>query len=425
MNKVVFISDIFRDRSFKFMTGMYLTLKAIFTRAFKVEFAPPYFAEERFTDFYNKYSEFSWQNIYNGMPEEMEKEYVSLIDMNAIHLSCEAPTWLYKLWQKYGIKYIDVRLSYLRFMPDIPVLFSTNIPSMIPVLREFKMKDDDIFFEADLLKGRIGQYVAPHRNFSRFRNSLVILGQLEADTSLMVEGKQECVKLQDYEERLKEICSQYENIYFKPHPYRKYTNGIIDEIRYFKQIVSSNVALARENFYDLAVQDFPIDFLALSSGSTREAYYFRKNGMSLMDFPFSYKEGEYFIKNVLIDATYFFSPKFWQICLSDVLPLSRVCEDFRKPISNIMREHHNMSWGFNEYYYFNNRNLKEMLTFGGVYSNINNLKDLCKLKKFIWKYRWQCILSVVSFGRLRRRAKKKKRELKERISKVRSFMREP
>lgn len=436
MVEIIFVDDIFRDEIAEARFCIFKTIKAIFKRAFDLEvYAPRFSPQNFFENIRQKYPDIEWANVYFELPEKIEKEYIKLLAPNAIYISYEAPIWLFKIWKKYKIRYIDLRLSYLRFLPDIPVMISTNIQSMIPVLKRFKVSDGDIEMEADLCKASYNfRHFRDWHNLRRLENSLIFLGQTQSDTSLMVEGQNNVVTIENFKNEIKKCFTRYEKIFYKPHPFAapQHRNK---ELAYLSRLHGKQIEIVNENFYNLVAQDFPIDFLGLSSGGLKEAKYFGQKSLMLMDYPFEFAADETNIKYLNIEAYYFFSPKFWQECLEQELPIHDKCLHYRDVHQNIMREHHNASWSFNEFYYENRISVNDQLTAWGIISSaffktglnqlfqnteiIRNIFLYTQNKFKYWKYK---LLSNITFGKKRKKYKQKRKDLKSRLKQVRRFL---
>lgn len=423
MTKIIFIDDIFRKEIAEARQCIYKTIKTIFKRAFDINiWAPRFSSENIFGSIMNKYKDIDWTNVYFKLPEAIEKEYIKLLDKSAIYISYEAPVWLYKIWQKYHIKYIDIRLSYLRFLPDIPMMLSTNINSMIPILQKFRLDEKDILMEAGLCKASYNfRHFSDHRNIRRFENALVFIGQTAKDTSLMVEGFDRVVKINDFEKEMRDCFSSGRQIFYKPHPFASVAHQQ-EEQKFLEKLTHQRVSKIRENFYNLAVQDFPIDFVGLSSGALKEAEFFGKNSLMLMDFPFAERKTSESLIYVNIESYYFLSPKFWQECLEKELPVIEKCKTYRDPHAGLMREHHNASWGFNEFYYENRISVSDQLNAWGSSSVLNLMKWLTTYsadRRRYWRYK---LLSKLTFGKMRKKYQQKKKDMKARLKQVRKFL---
>ncbi len=125
-----------------------------------------------------------WVENYYELSKDVEEYLLSVLPKDAIYFSHEAPDWLIKLLSKAGLKYIDVRLSYIRFMRDIPLLLSTNIDSVREKFYSYQIPKEEITYEADILSARI-RFRQIKEKFPAFGNSLVVLGQMHHDISLM------------------------------------------------------------------------------------------------------------------------------------------------------------------------------------------------------------------------------------------------
>jgi hypothetical protein len=438
MGKIIFVYDIFRDNEvLEAKRCIYMTVYALFKRAFDLEVTAPQFSlgmTNIFEDLRNKYADVTWPEVYFELPEVIEKEYAKLLDRDAIYVSYEAPEWLFRVWRKYNIKYIDLRLSYLRFLPDIPVMISSNIPSLVKSIGKFEIADSDILFEANLLKASYKfRHFTDWKNCGQYKDSLIIIGQTSSDTSLMVQGHSDVIKLQDYHSEICEILSRYKSIFYKPHPF-SLAEHRESERSYIQKITGKEIPLCTENFYNLVAQDFRVDFLALSSGAVKEAEYFGKKNYMLMSFPFAKQTTNDSVKYVNVESYYFFSPKFWQECLADELSIVEKCQHYRDPHTNIMRNHHNASWSFNQFYYENRSSVVESICANGqpissfVLGNhifrdsLDRIKDSLNVKYYKFTYRRYKVLSKITFGKTRKRYKKKRAEMKQRLRDIRQFL---
>ena len=435
---VYFVDDIFRKEIAEARYCIYKTLYAIFKRAFNIKIqAPIYCKNNIFKNLCKRYKDLNWTTVYFGLPEEIEREYASLLDKNAIYLSYEAPIWLYKIWKKYNIKYIDLRLSYLRYLPDIPVMFSTNITSSFGILKSKELKEKDLIFEADLCKASYNfRHFRDWHNLKRYEGGIIFIGQTDKDTSLMCDGRTNVVKLKDYETEIKAILSQYEKIFYKPHPFASIQHKE-EEINYISSISKKQIPLVKDNFYNLVTQDYKIDFIGLSSGALQEAELFGKVAYKLMEYPFSSKSTATELSYINISSFYFFSPKFWQDILEKEIYVDDICLEYREPHANIMRDFHNASWGFNEFYFENRLSTNDQLQAWGtisskLISNFNmmlkvddikdKIRDISNYSKNRFNY-YRCkLLSNLTFGNMRRHYKDKKKKLKAKIKEVRRFL---
>ena len=433
MKRVLFVDDIFRDEILEARKCIYKTLFALFKRAFDIDIHAPRFPRKDFQAFAalrEKYNNPKWEEVFWELPQDIEQEYIKLLDLEeTIYISYEAPEWLYKVWQKYNVKYIDLRLSYLRFLPDIPVMVSTNIPSMIAVTKGLEIKKEDILLEANLLKANYNfRDYTDRKNCARYRDSLIIIGQTDRDTSLMEIGKIAPRRFQDYSQKIRTLLLQYHNVFYKKHPFSSAKHAK-EEVDFLNSISSKPVLMCTENFYTLAVQDFRIDFMGLSSGALEEAVYFGKKAYRLMDYPFSKREESNSVRYLNIQSYHFFSPKFWQDGLGAEIPVFHPCNTYREIHPNIMREHHNASWGYNEFYFENRHSTIQSVTVNSARlsvpisgKQVRVLKLCFRKNQYRLLYYYYKLRSNLSFGKKRPFYEQKRREYKEIIREIRRYI---
>ena len=369
IKKIYFVDDIFRKEIASARFCIYKTLTAIFRRSFNLNITPLSFGiDNNINNLQEKYKHIDWTEVYFSAPADFEIDYVSLLDNQALYLSYEAPLWLYSIWEKYNINYIDLRLSYLRFLPDIPVMFSTNIQSSFLTLNNYSIDDEDIIYEASICKASYNfRHFKDHYNVGKYKNSLIFIGQTDSDTSLMKLGATRPQRVSDYTSELTKLYYKYKNVFYKPHPYAK-KEHINYEHTKLRKIFNRSISICNENFYNLVSQDFCIDFIGISSGALQEAKYFNKNSIELMPYPFHSLVSTEMYRYINIESVMFFSPKFWQELLSGILPINSPCKFHRKIYPNLMRSHHNESWGYNSFFFENRKSTNEMLKARGTVS---------------------------------------------------------
>lgn len=370
MKDIIFIDDFFRIEHWQAKRFIYDVINASVKAVFGFEILYPRQDKSNRIINIDKLYEIAgfqpdnksfWVGYYYQIPASVENHLSEILPQDAIYISYEAPPWLTNLLNKNNLKYIDIRLSYLRFMSDIPVLISTNIPELSElILNEYKLRDSEIIFEADLLKATLKHNIGGGKKYNFVDNALIILGQTEQDTSLLSKTKiNETAKFSDFRAIIKENSEKFSKILYKQHPFSSETHKKF-ELDVLKQITGKQIQLINNNVYELFSLPFKMKFLGLSSGALVEAKYFGCNSETLLKFPFSQEIKNNYSKFVNISSHYFFSPKFWQECLKSYFEIKEPFNSYHSQYPNIMRNYHNVSWDYGKLISKNSLIFREM-----------------------------------------------------------------
>lgn len=217
----------------------------------------------------------SWALLYEG---EYGLEVISEIllpYLNDIHLvvGFELPPYLIKILNLNKISYIDFTIHPIRFLPDYIFGVRSNIPSVQQKLEFSQIPETLIYDFARISKSRTTRIA---RNASIAPNSVLFLGQIEIDSSLIQNG---CIATQeDIENALIELSMIYPKVYYKAHPHVKN----LEQLK--KSISKINKCQWFEmNIYDALAQDSFSLVATMSSGSAYEAIYFDKKIKTYLD----------------------------------------------------------------------------------------------------------------------------------------------
>lgn len=291
-----------------------------------------------------------WVKHYYKLPPEAEEYLVQNMPKDAIYFSYEAPEWLEDIMLKYEFKYIFLRMSYIRYLSDIPMLISSNIPEVIDKVKsKYKFKQHEIIFETDLFKSMIFHNLNRPNIMEKYTfldNSLVILGQTDFDASLKNKDKPDSViRLYDYKDELINKFENFSTILYKPHPYAK-KEHVQNEFDLLKDISKGNINKINTNVYEMFSLPFNTAFLGLTSGSLREAQYFGKDSGTLAPFPFEMQENNNSIHLINVKAHYIYSPKFWEDILGNYSKVIHSFENYHPEIPNLTRNLCAVSWNY-------------------------------------------------------------------------------
>ena len=286
-----------------------------------------------------------WISEYWTLSEKAKKEFNAYISKDVLYFGYEMTPGLRSMLDEADIVYIDVRMSPLRFLPDLCLAVRSNSSNINGLLARHCIPEKDIVREAAFLKAsqvHLQRYSQGH-NAGREVVSYLI-GQTEADASILT--SRGFAKLQDY---VSDIVSFADGkpLYVIPHPYCSEENNlkVVLELRN----AGVEVLTVRTNGYDLLSSEQCVRLIGLSSGLLQEAPYFGQKSEHLLPFicPVGYSEedisgGAYF----QFDFDWFVSEEFVSALASlescEEMPRSRVSN----MKANRLRALHQAWWSY-------------------------------------------------------------------------------
>lgn len=243
-----------------------------------------------------------------------------------------------KILEELNIDYIDIFESSFRFAEDLIFSFRTNNNKIKDILLQYELPKSNLYLLANYVKA----YYQRRNSIKILPNSILYVGQTSIDSSLLKDGKM--VSLKDYEDDLSKIFSDYEFIYYKPHPF---ATNYSDEIRLLQKY--GDVIETDENIYNLISNENILAVAGLSSGALAEAEFFDKIVYQISHKYIEYFNEEnnesYYPKFILVNNNYF-SPLFWKNVLSPIVENTNVVSDFFFRNCNILRSSLNCYWGY-------------------------------------------------------------------------------
>lgn len=229
-----------------------------------------------------------------------------------------------------GKVYIDIRIHPLRYLDDIFFSFKTNSDAIEMKLKSYALDENICRMHADLVAAMV---VSMKKDRIIAPNSLLLIGQTEVDR--VVFDGEKYLSLLDRIDEIREIASDYEHVYFKPHPYAKNNHNLLRKLR--KAL--GEVRSAHDNIYHLLGNDGVKHVAALNSSVLYEAAFFNKETTFLFNPTFTDKQtgiyGDYL------------GGAFWSDILSPVLSTAPSSMILPFQPSRI-RKTLNDFWGYNE-----------------------------------------------------------------------------
>lgn len=260
-----------------------------------------------------EHNEESWLKIVSGqITAEAENYFIDSFKDYFLIIYHANPLML-KLFQKHNIPYIDIFEGSVRFLQDLHFCMRSNVLEIYNKLLKYQYPESFIYIEAGQVKAHYKD-VGFHNKYNLKPNSLLLIGQLESDLSLLVGNKY--IALSDCEEKLKSVVKNYDYIYYKPHPYIRDDSKNLEFIKQF-----SKFEICNHNFYSLMSTPQITGVAALSSGTLKEAGYFGKNTHALSHLYVDYhiNEPEINRDKFVILTNDCYSPSFWSDVLSPCL----------------------------------------------------------------------------------------------------------
>lgn len=284
-----------------------------------------------------------WAEQFEALSSERKATLKKYVDPSLTYICYEASPGLLAFLEELGITYIDVRVSPVRFLPDILIALRSNSAEINGVLSEISITKREIAREASLL-------AASFRHFKRYsggpdtrwrNDSIVFVGQTAIDASIVTEGAY--FDIAQIKSGLEENLKGRRIIYLR-HPsaseqHIRYQLGILQQC-------AAELHVSEENGYDLLCSDERLEFLGISSGLLQEAAFFGKTAYSMLPAicPLAFRDEAGSDGYHQLTFQTFVSDELWAaLFLSQPSPASDTLRNIRP---NELRELHNVWWGY-------------------------------------------------------------------------------
>lgn len=371
-SRIVYISDLFRP-DFRDCMGFIRYVKDVFSfpikQVFDLDFNDSFlepddtltisngFSVKKFFElngisiqtksYYNR-SNFQtqevWSKIFAREPSIGAVNYLKdFFYSGDLVFGYETPPVLLKAFDNLNITYIDVRISSMKFFVDLIFGFKTNNSELFYRIFKYKLPEELLYYQANLLKSRSKFWKSDGFNKKPFR---LIIGQVSGDSSLIWDGRM--CSLGDFLPeilKIKNECSiAQDDLYYKYHP------SCVDDkqIKKFLDKVGIPIIPNNLNMYDLMGNDNLRVLYAISSGTLQEAKYFGVDSHYFRNSIFDYiaeDKSDFQVKYINV-FQHCLRPYFWQ----DIIGNSKKClpMEYYKDISenNQLRSYLNLYWSF-------------------------------------------------------------------------------
>lgn len=283
-----------------------------------------------------------WLQWYETLPESIGKTVLDFVDRSAFHFAYEASPGLCRLLDGAGVRFVDFRISPLRFLPDLVIALRSNEPRINRLLADLALTYQDIRLEA-------GKLAASYRHLEAYLRpshppgSVYLIGQTPDDASIITNGEFERIG-----NHLPALASFIAGrpVYYQPHPKAAHAHQVYELTELHR--IASHVEISNTNIYDLLSSGRELSVFGLSSGALQEAEFFDKPVLRLLDpiCPLEYPDRRSPRSDGYWQVPFetFIDPHFIAALLgarSNIAPTS-----FRGMRPNYLRELHNAWWGY-------------------------------------------------------------------------------
>lgn len=221
-----------------------------------------------------------WLYHYNELSAEKKNLLLQYIDINSVYICYEASPGLLRFLDEAGIVYVDVRISPLRFLPDILLAMRSNSDSINSLLSGLCLSRKEIEREALLLGAsfRHQQRYVSSGAFPEGQGPLLFVGQTSTDASIIV--GQKYFGLRDAPPKATAAFRGRDIIYLR-HPMAS-EQHIRSELQAISSFGPKSLRISEANSYDLLCAEEQFEFFGLSSGLLQEAAFFGKRSTALL-----------------------------------------------------------------------------------------------------------------------------------------------
>ena len=233
------------------------------------------------------------------------------IDEDTLIIGVEIALDLRNILDKLGITFINFWFASYKLFDDIHFMINTNNLKIYEKLQNYKIPKEQFYFYANYWKIYIREQKLMNDNFLK-DNSVLFAGQALIDKSIERNG--EFLNILNFKDRLEQLSTQYDKIYYISHPSSCDNNDInkfINSTTYIEKI--SNIPT-----YYLLTSDKIKKVIGVSSSVLYEAQFFSK------DVEYLYKsffdiDSDFGLNTFINVYNDYFNPYFWSDILSPII----------------------------------------------------------------------------------------------------------
>lgn len=330
------------------------------------DFSPEYFYKLCSIEY--GYDE-NWLKIYDleSISKEAIDYYLNYI-RDALVIYIEMPLIWKRIHKIANVPYIDLTVHPIRFLDDHMLGISTNSELIFNRIKKYQINEMEFYQQANMIKAIVDYNPLPIAE-----NAALIVGQTNIDKALYCDGK--CLSIMDFEEKIIEMGTKFDVVYYKKHPFNKEFQKIYDYLQQFDFI---RLCPSDWNTYKILCNTNLKKVYAITSGVLYEAPYFGIESESLykpyLHFDYS-KECLYNEDIYLSIYNDFMCPKFWHDALQDIIKVNDEYKDL-----NINFRPNRIRATFNDYWSYTELD-PTIITVGKHYNDrITKLEKLNSLK---------------------------------------------
>ncbi|MBS1004635.1 hypothetical protein [Acetobacter thailandicus] len=291
----------------------------------------------------------SWSAGYEKIDEDFAACLQEVIGNNVLIAGYELTPGLINFFDENGIPWVDIRISPIRFLPDLLIAVRTSLPYAQNELADYSIRSSEI-------RNVSGQLLAAaryreHCKLMQYNDDTTkfpvtyVIGQTPYDASLIRDGH--FIRLSDYEDQLTNLLRNKEVIYL-PHPSAPAWHQEAD--CEFLSRITEKFCVSEITLYDAFCSAGDPQFIGLSSGSLQEAAFFGCKTIMLHQSvcPLRYQDSD--TENLSaywqIPFQIFSDPDFFRILLGSKPDTPRIPLNYIR--SNTLRRLHDVWWGYAE-----------------------------------------------------------------------------
>ena len=248
-----------------------------------------------------------WLSCYEKHPSCRDLAIIDDYLGDSLVIGFEINEFLIRGLQTLNIPYIDFTLHPARFLDDLVFGMRSNLPGLGAPLQPWVVRDEEIRIHAGLAMATLSR-LRPLPQCANIENAALFCGQTSDDKVLIRQGK--LLQAEDFMSQFAEMCERHAKVFVKPHPYAKNNPVILALTRLFP-----NTELVQDNFYQLVTQDGISHVYSITSSTSIEAGYFKKQGVHLEKYPYQFSE-KFSNTTYLTLSSEIYTPQFWKSAFS-------------------------------------------------------------------------------------------------------------
>lgn len=245
----------------------------------------------------------TWVSNYENQPSPRELSIIDHYLGESFVIGFEINDFLIKGLDTLGIPYVDLTIHPARFLDDLIFGLRTNIPALGKTLTPWIVPEEEIRIHAGLAMATLSR-LRPLPQCKNVHAAALFCCQTTDDKVLIQNGR--LLRADDFIPHFETMCRKHEVVYVKPHPYAPTNPVTLAITRLFP-----NTEIITENFYQLLIQEGISHVYSITSSTSIEAAYFRKNGIHIGKYPYQFSE-TYGTTSYLTISSDIYTPQFWR-----------------------------------------------------------------------------------------------------------------